>query len=185
MPYLESPEAEEQPHSDLMTTFKQQAAPGTVTETYETDTGLTGPMGMNPLCIRVAISQLPCSAMNGSNITATLFIDDKNPWTQADAFMKDLATKGLSARLDHAIPEMSVPMRLSITGADMVEKVFDELRTAYEPSQQDGAIIELPIVHPHLLGTVREKIEEWVQIQKGQPPRAGGWAELSPYGWRP
>ncbi len=184
MPYLENPEVKEQPHSGLVTTFTQQAAPAALTETYVTDTGLTGAMGMNPLCVGIMISELPCSAMNGSNITATLFIDDKNAWTQADAFMESLAAKGLSARLEHAIPEMSVPMRLSITGADMIEKVFDELRTAYEPSHQDGAIIELPIVHPHLLGTVREKIETLVQIQKGLPPRAGGWADFQ-YGWRP
>lgn len=183
MPYLESPEVFSTEYNSGLVTLEQKPAAQEQVAGYETDTGLTGAMGLNPVCTRVQLFEMPVSNSNHADLALSLTLSQE--WHGKDAFIA-------SMKEDHGViveerknDYTDGITMLTVRGPANILKAGEVLRTQFEESAQDGADIFLPLITPPLLGETMDTVIAMTN-KKSDSASSYGWAEAAAtYGWRP
>lgn len=177
MPILESPEVYRTSFSSGLEIFEQKLAIAPASGEYDTDIGLTGPLGMNPICNTILLHdhQLGPDCL-------TMTINLREMWAGKNGLIETMASDGIQVT-EHTGAWGDTSIKLSVQKARNILALGDRLRTTFGKSSHEGADIYRPLLHPALLGEVMDHVAQ--TSRKSPVTELKGWgAHMANYGWR-
>lgn len=185
MPVLKTPEVIHEPRlSGLITYFQKPRTELPDMELMEEATDFSGHLGFNPVINYATVNIPPFERINPDDITLRLTLSEA--WRGKDHIFAEITQLDISIRPDTPSPWAGKSETYVVNGGEKILRLGDYLREKFEKStRDDGAVYFRPIIHPALLGTIMDDVEQAIatktKFSSGEHPWKQAFLD---YGWR-
>ncbi len=181
MPVLETPEVIiEERLSGFTTYYQVPLSELPDMDLMEEATDSSGHLGLNPVINNASLMILPVQGAGNSDVTLKLSL--RESWAGKDHILEEIANLNLPLYPEPRSSWSTKDDVLVLQGAKEILQLGDYLRDKFEKSTRDDkAVYFRPIIHPALLGTIMDAVEQAIVPKTNDSSWHRAFLE---YGWR-